>query len=448
MRPKKVNYAIQLIILSVICLMPLNIFWGENRGQKNLPSVSGDYVKKEEILESMVTQEQDKISSEQTEIIEMVKLVEIISDPFSDKYPENKYQKPFQSLTEYSGSIEQKKFVPQAGLDDACAYGDEMFFELVLHPKQIEVYGAVLTESSVEAWKKFPWIYANPQDYYDSSFSYMDRGEDEEGYIMYISKIYLSDRDTEADRTLAGGIDKEYLEQIIKNTEKCDIGIQVYWEYEKATGKVQITKMYYRDLTEEREKELIEEISNPKLKVYWPEYERPFVSYADSFGLDKQVFEYLPVPGLDRNAQFGEDAEWENEMFFDLVLHPEKVEEYGTILTESSVEAWKKFQWIYANPEAYYKEVYSYVYIACGDYVICNTNVKIPAEYFYTDNIEKLENLDRTLAEGVDQELLDSIWMYNASHNDIAIDITWEYEKKTGLVQVVKLDYYYLSSNP
>ena len=178
---------------------------------------------------------------------------------------------------------------------------------------------------------------------------------------------------------------------------------------------------------------LIEKISNPRLKEWsWEEYERPFVSYADTMNLEEYKYMYMPRPGLDNPEEI---AAWGEEIIYDLVLHPGTVEEYGAVLTQTSVEAWKAFQWIYANPEDYYCYKYTHSCENDGEYFPYLTKVSIPPEYF--GDLDRLYALDRTYAEGVDQELLEYIGTY---HN-IGLNFYWEYEKNTGLIQVGKMKY-------
>lgn len=180
-----------------------------------------------------------------------------------------------------------------------------------------------------------------------------------------------------------------------------------------------------------QEPTLVEKISNPRLEEWpWDEYEKPFISYASALDLEGQRYEYMPRAGLESATSWGE------EIIYDLVLHPETVEEYGAILTQSSVEAWKAFQWIYANPESYYCYTYTHSFEGDGEYFQYDTRILILPEYSRGDL-----SLDRTLAEGVDQELLDFICIYPQAMYDIGLIIDWEYERKSGLIQIRKMDY-------
>ena len=209
---------------------------------------------------------------------------------------------------------------------------------------------------------------------------------------------------------------------------------------EKINPSVEMTELRETENLEEEEEgnyeeaELVEMISNPLL-VKWTGVEDfvPFISFAMAMNLEEQGYEYVPRAGLKDPEEI---RTWGEEILYDLVLYPEKVEEYGAILTLTSVEAWKSFQWIYANPEEYYRSVYSIVWIQDDEYVNLTTNVGIPAEYFFGDQ-HRLNALDRTYAEGVSQELFDFI----QGSRDIGIEISWSYEKKTGLIQIRKMNY-------
>lgn len=183
------------------------------------------------------------------------------------------------------------------------------------------------------------------------------------------------------------------------------------------------------------ETELVEMIANPMLmKDAMLEDFIPFVSYAEAMDLEGQEYAYMPRAELTDPEEI---KSWGGEMLYDLVLHPEKVEEYGAILTLTSVKAWKSFQWIYANPEDYYCHVYNDAERGDqGEYVHVLTYVGVPYEYFYGD-LHRLNALDRTYAEGVSRELFDFIW----GDRDIGIKIAWSYERKTGLIQIKGMDY-------
>lgn len=184
-----------------------------------------------------------------------------------------------------------------------------------------------------------------------------------------------------------------------------------------------------------QEPTLVEKISNPRLREWpWDEYEKPFNAYASRFDLVEQNYEHMPQAGLKSAASWGE------EIVYDLILHPERIEEYGAVLTESSVEAWKSFQWIYANPEGYYCYKYTHDCVDNGEYISYLTYVLIPPEYFRGDS-SRLNSLDRTFADGVTQELLE----YIGSYQDIGLTIDWEYERGTGLIQVIKMEYMKIS---
>lgn len=193
-----------------------------------------------------------------------------------------------------------------------------------------------------------------------------------------------------------------------------------------------------REEEEERdyeEAELVEMIANPLL-LEWTRLEdfTPFVSYVSAMNLEEQGYDYVPRAGLEDPEEI---RTWGEEILYDLVLHPQKVEEYGAILTLTSVEAWEAFQWIYANPEDYYCSVYTLVWKSNNsEYVNFTTDVEIPAEYFFGD-LHRLNALDRTYAEGVSQELFDFI----QASRDIGIEISWSYERETGLIQIKKMEY-------
>lgn len=71
-------------------------------------------------------------------------LVRIISDPLSDSYPRPyataQYPKPFVTYAEQTVTLQEKGYqhLLQAGLKDAADYGNDIFFDLVLHPQNFE----------------------------------------------------------------------------------------------------------------------------------------------------------------------------------------------------------------------------------------------------------------------------------------------------------------------
>ena len=194
------------------------------------------------------------------------------------------------------------------------------------------------------------------------------------------------------------------------------------------------------DDTEEPEYTLAEMIANPLLRAYpWDECERekPYVSYAEAEGKNPREYEKQPKPYLD-------DAEeiraWGEDILYELVLHPEKVEDYGAVLTKSSIEAWNMFPWVYANPgEYYYHKHTDFSEEPQQGYYLGQSYFSIPPKYWYDS--EKYDSLDHTFAEGVTQELLDYINIYPRKWYDNKIVIIWECEQKSGLIQVEKMDY-------
>ena len=98
------------------------------------------------------------------------------------------------------------------------------------------------------------------------------------------------------------------------------------------------------------------------------------------------------------------------------------------------------FQWIYANPEDYYCHKTTHLFGKPGQsYYLGQSYISIPPDYWYDS--EKYDSLDRTFAEGVTQELLDYISTYPQGTYDIRIEITWEYERDSGFVQVRRMAY-------
>lgn len=380
------------------------------------------------------------------------KLVEIIADPFTDSFPMYdgvaQYPKPFKSYIEQTAFLQENcKYFPQSGLTDASYYGDAIFFDLVLHPEKVKEYGRILTKTSVEAWRRVPWIYANPESCYDSVSTYKAGNADERGNTRYVSQIYLKDETKVMDRRLNVGVDKQKLRMTAYCTQSFDVCVQVYWDYEGLTGKVQIMKVHYMDLSSVNKEREIERVSHPQLNLQRKLYDVFFVSYAKAKGIDIQAMSPLPKarPNLNISVlENREDTVGGGKMFLDLVLHPEKVEQYGAILTETSVEAWKKFQWIYANPQNYYNQVYSSAFSDTGDYVTYLSRVTVSPDYL--DNETLQTTLDCTLAEGVTEELWDYIWkeVYTDKYN-VAIYVYWEFEKRTGLIQIIRIDYHCLS---
>lgn len=220
------------------------------------------------------------------------------------------------------------------------------------------------------------------------------------------------------------------LPTIIKNSI-----MQTKMPVESADSGAEITEPEEEEERNFEEAELVEMIANPMLQKYaFLEDFIPFVSYAEAMNLEEQEYTYMPQAGL---ADPEKIKSWGGEILYDLVLHPEKVEEYGAILTATSVEAWKSFQWIYANPEDYYCHVYNDAARGDqGEHVHVVTYVGIPHEYFFGSQSRR-NALDRTYAEGVSQELFDFI----GGKRDIGIRITWSYERKTGLMQIKKMNY-------
>lgn len=200
---------------------------------------------------------------------------------------------------------------------------------------------------------------------------------------------------------------------------------------------------------EDTEINLVEQISNPRLGICsWstPGLVDPlYCSYAQEEQIEFSEYEIVPRSNLEiENAK-----DWGEQIFYYLVLNAGTVREYGAILTKSSIEAWENFQWVYANPEDYYKEVYTYYVCDGGGYYDFETEISMPIDYY--NNWERASQLDRTLAEGVDRELMCFIygrqeeelhpWLADGSHSDVKIVVTWRYEYSTGFIQVTKMGY-------
>ena len=194
------------------------------------------------------------------------------------------------------------------------------------------------------------------------------------------------------------------------------------------------------DATEEPEYTLVEKIANPLLIESASEdceKEKPYVSYAEAEGMDPQAYEKQPKPYMN---DVEEIRAWGEAMFYELVRHPERIDDYGAILTKNSVEAWHMFQWVYANPEDYYLHKYTYLAGEPGQsYYVGLSHYGIPPEYW--DDSEKYDSLDHTFAEGVTQELLDYINDYPCKWYDNKVMIAWEYERDSGFVQIRGMDY-------
>ena len=202
-------------------------------------------------------------------------------------------------------------------------------------------------------------------------------------------------------------------------------------------------------IEEDAEISLVEQISNPRLGICsWSTpglVDPPYCSFAQEEQVEFSEYGIAPRS----NLELEKAKEWGEQIFYCLVLNPGTVRESGAILTKSSIEAWENFQWVYANPEDYYKEVYTYYVRDGGEYYDFEAEISMPISYY--NDWERASQLDRTLAEGVDRELMCFIygrqeeelhpWLADGSHSDVKIVVTWRYEYCTGFIQVTKIDY-------
>lgn len=202
-------------------------------------------------------------------------------------------------------------------------------------------------------------------------------------------------------------------------------------------------------IEEDAEISLVEQISNPRLEICsWSTpglVDPPYCSFAQEEQVELSEYGIAPRS----NLELEKAKEWGEQIFYCLVLNPGTVREYGAILTKSSIEAWENFQWVYANPEDYYKEVYTYYVRDGGEYYDFEAEISMPISYY--NDWGRASQLDRTLAEGVDRELMCFIygrqeeelhpWLADGSHSDVKIVVTWRYECSTGFIQVTKINY-------
>lgn len=177
----------------------------------------------------------------------------------------------------------------------------------------------------------------------------------------------------------------------------------------------------------------------------WEDYEKPFMVESP---LDNEeelnlalYYNYIPHP--EREA-----TDFVGDLLLGIVHYPEKAEKYSAILTPSSMAAWGNFQWIYANPQEYYRKIFTIEEEELEPgYILYTSRVCIPIVYYQSYNETWYQALDRSFAEGVDEAFLKNA-VGNANAKDVAIKIIWVYEQETGRVQIVKLSYQDMKNLP
>lgn len=167
---------------------------------------------------------------------------------------------------------------------------------------------------------------------------------------------------------------------------------------------------------EENESETAAEENSKTTLVYGQKEETPFRAAADSYErVDPDWME--PVSGLEGE----EDLErYASEIFYDIVCHPDKIEEYSKILTQRTFDMFGYVQWVYVDPEY----VYGMVKTECNE----GTDYLEGAAYFTPDwNFREYEELimDKRIEGELNEKYPGAAWQ---------VVIRYDYEKDTGLI--------------
>lgn len=193
--------------------------------------------------------------------------------------------------------------------------------------------------------------------------------------------------------------------------------------------------------TTELETELSIILEGPPVRPYksleeW--FRRPFTAAVKK---DNQTEDYMPKPYMSEE----ERMEYANEIFFKVVLNPDSIDEYQAIFTESSIEAVKRVNWVYAFPEKMYEEeqvrtIPCYEYGSNKGYIHYFTVIDIRIEYYiYPDVREEMEEkMDNTLVPDLSMEVIERVFGNEnpAEVYDVYTGFWWIYEESTGLIQI------------
>lgn len=159
--------------------------------------------------------------------------------------------------------------------------------------------------------------------------------------------------------------------------------------------------------------------------------EHPLIASTGKDNTDESV-SFFPVP----NMTDEEVIEYANQLFKELVWHPETIAQCGKIFTLQSMKKFEEFKWYYANPEKFYEKSRTDVWDIAEARRYGDTREYSCFWVVVMPDFHKLDgenNLDETLS--TEAEAWVTKWMHDDGGTP-CIDFGIEYERKTGVISI------------
>lgn len=275
-----------------------------------------------------------------------------------------------------------------------------IFLEIVKHPADIVGYSEYFRQGVMDEWEAYEWFYSNPDEIYDCAE--MVEGELYGHTMDFQIVVYPSD---------------------IQNAEMCG---RVSAAGQKKISRISVASVFIDVGYNIEEK-----------KVFYVT-----VSEYDCKQLEaKQGGGGILPAGLNRE-NFSDYKDELEEIFLDLVIHPEEAEKYSTTFTEDSFEKLEEIQWYYEEPQKFYDTVlFDEWYELENVYMRLRFSVVVGSQYYAGDDeITGLE-VNEELKEKLEQDS-SFLTIWNGvckveSHFNV------EYDPRTGALRI--LSHYFLN---